>query len=389
MSTTMIDTRWWHRFGQGLDIPLLAVTGALILFGLVAVTTASISIADRNLGEPFHYLQRQSLFLAIALMGAFVLYQIPTQLWARSGPALLLAAFALLLLVLIPGLGKEVNGAVRWIVVGPFHLQVSEPARLLLILYVAGYMVRRREELAARFSGFLKPVLLAGLAAFLLLLQPDFGAAIVLLATLLAMLFLGGVRVRDFSLLGGVGVMTMAGLAFSSPYRVERMTTFLNPWADPFNSGFQLTQSLIAIGRGEWLGVGLGGSVQKLFYLPESHTDFIFAVLFEELGLLGALLLIGLFSFLIWRCFLIGSRAWAAGHQFGAYLAWGVAVWLGAQTAINLGVNMGMLPTKGLTLPLISYGGSSLLVTIAAITLVLRVCRETTPISNRRREVSP
>jgi len=388
MSSLVLDNRWWHRFGRGMDIPLLVVTAALILIGLIAVTSASISIADRNLGDPFHYLRRQSVFLAIALMGGFVIYQIPTMVWARSGPALLLFAFFLLLLVLIPGVGKEVNGAVRWVAVGPFHLQVSEPARLLLILFVAGYMVRRREELATRFVGFFKPVIIAGLACFLLLLQPDFGAAIVLLVSLMALLFLGGARIRDFTLLGLVGVVSMTGLAFSSPYRVERMTAFLNPWADPFNSGFQLTQSLIAIGRGEWLGVGLGGSVQKLFYLPESHTDFIFAVMFEEIGLLGALIVIGLFSFMVWRCFFIGSRAWRAGQPFGAYLAWGVAIWLGVQTTINMGVNMGLLPTKGLTLPLISYGGSSLLVTLAAIALVLRVCREITPVSNRRREVA-
>ncbi|MDQ2069507.1 putative lipid II flippase FtsW [Natronospira bacteriovora] len=382
-----IDSRWWRQLAHGVDWPLLIVTLALLTLGLVAVASSSISIADRALGDPFHYLRRQAMFLGLALVAAFMTCQIPLRVWQQTSFLLLLFALFLLLLVLVPGVGKEVNGAVRWIAIGPFHLQVSEPARLLLILYVAAYMVRRQEELATRFSGFLKPVLVAGLAVFLLLLQPDFGAAIVLLITILAMLFLGGVRIRDFSLLGGVGAMAMAGLAFSSPYRVERLTTFLNPWADPFNSGFQLTQSLIAIGRGEWFGVGLGSSVQKLFYLPESHTDFIFAVLFEELGLLGVLVLIGLFAFLVWRCFLIGTRAWLSGHAFGAYVAWGVSVWLGIQATINMGVNMGLLPTKGLTLPLISYGGSSLLVTLGALALVLRVSREITPVSNLRREV--
>jgi cell division protein FtsW len=387
MSAVAMDNRWWRQLFNGLDAPVLAVALALVVFGLIAVASSSISIADRALGDPFHYVRRQSMFLALAVMGGFLVYQMPLRVWQQTGFLLLLFAFFLLLLVLVPGVGKEVNGAVRWVAIGPFHLQVSEVARLLLILYVAGYMVRRQEELATRFSGFLKPVMVVAMAAFLLLLQPDFGAAIVLLVTVMAMLFLGGVRIRDFSLLGGVGAMTMAGLAFSSPYRVERLTAFLNPWADPFNSGFQLTQSLIAIGRGEWFGVGLGSSVQKLFYLPESHTDFIFAVLSEELGLLGILILMGLFAFLVWRCFLIGTRAYLSGHHFGAYIAWGVAVWLGVQTTINMGVNMGLLPTKGLTLPLISYGGSSLLVTVTALALVLRVAREITPVPNLRREV--
>lgn len=388
MSAPLIDNRWWHRVGRGIDMPLLAVTAVLLMIGLVAVASSSISIADRDLGEPFYYVQRQGMFLVLALIAGFVIYQIPLAVWARSGLALMLAAFLMLVLVLVPGVGKEVNGAVRWIAVGPFNLQVSEPARLLLLMYVAGYMVRRQEELVSRFSGFLKPFLVAVLAALLLLMQPDFGAAIVLLATVMTVLFLGGVRIRDVSLLGGVGAMGMAGLAFSSPYRVERMTTFLNPWADPFNSGFQLTQSLIAIGRGEWLGVGLGSSVQKLFYLPESHTDFIFAVLFEEVGLLGAIVLMGLFAALVWRCFRIGSMAFANEQYFGAYLAWGVATWLAFQASVNMGVNMGLLPTKGLTLPLISYGGSSLLVTVAALAMVLRVAREMTPVSNRRRGVT-
>ncbi|MEA5444840.1 putative lipid II flippase FtsW [Gammaproteobacteria bacterium AB-CW1] len=386
MSVAVTDQRWLYRIGHGLDGRLLAVAAALVMIGLIAVASASISIADRNLGDPFYYLRRQGAFLGLALIGGFIIYQIPLRLWARSGLALMLLAFFLLLLVLVPGLGKEVNGAMRWIAVGPFHLQVSEPARILLLLYVAGYMVRRQQELSERFAGFFKPVLVVGLACFLLLLQPDFGAAIVLLVTVLTLLFLGGVRIRDFSFLGGAGAMVMAGLAFSSPYRVERMTTFLNPWADPFNSGFQLTQSLIAIGRGEWWGVGLGGSVQKLFYLPEAHTDFIFAVLFEEVGLIGILVLMGLFAYLVWRCFRIGSLAWQQGQLFGAYVAWGIAIWLAVQTGINMGVNMGLLPTKGLTLPLISYGGSSLLVTVGALALVLRVSRELTPVSNRRRQ---
>ena len=379
------DQRIWSRMLQGLDPVLCATIAILMAVGIVVVASASISIADQMTGDPFYYLRRQVLFLGMGLAGAFVLYQIPTEVWERSGFAFLVLGLFLLLVVLFPGVGREVNASVRWIAFGPFHLQVAEPARLCLVLYVAGYMVRRRDELAHSFSGFFKPVLVAGIAAFLLLLQPDFGAAIVLLMTVLTMLFLGGVRMRDFSLLGGLGAMSMTGLAFSEPYRMERITAFLNPWADPFNSGFQLTQSLIAIGRGEWLGVGPGGSVQKLFYLPESHTDFIYAVLAEEFGLLGGLLVIALFAVLTWRCLDIGNRACAAGHRFGAAVCWGIGAWLGFQAAINIGVNMGLLPTKGLTLPLISYGGSSVLVTLAGLALVLRVGREITPVTNRHR----
>jgi cell division protein FtsW len=380
-------SRWLYRATHGADELLLFTVLALLLLGLVAVASSSISIADRLTGDPFHYFRRQLVFAGLAVAGAAVLYQIPLRLWERSGPLLLLFSLALLILVLVPGLGREVNGATRWLMVGPFQFQVSEPARLCVILYVAGYLVRRHDEVARHLSGFLKPLLVTTLAAFLLLLEPDFGAAVVLFGTVLAMLFMGGGRIRDFSLLGGLGAMAVAGLAVSSPYRVERLTSFLNPWADPFDSGFQLTQSLIAIGRGEWTGVGLGSSVQKLFYLPESHTDFIFAVLAEEMGLLGSALVIGLFSLLVWRCFVIGMRALEQQHLFGAWLSFGIGTWLGIQTFINLGVNMGLLPTKGLTLPLVSYGGSSLLVTIAALTLVLRVSRELTPVTNRRKGV--
>ena len=386
---TMPAQRLWQRAGHGLDPLLVGIVLVLLGLGLVVVASASISIAEQVVGDPFYYVRRQALFIGIALSAAFIVYQVPLRVWQHSGFALLIMALFLLTVVLLPGVGREVNASVRWLALGSFHLQVAEPARLCLILYVAGYMVRRRDELATRFAGFFKPVLVTAMAAFLLLLQPDFGAAIVLLATVLTMLFLGGVRIRDFSLLGGVGAMTMAGLAFSEPYRVERITAFLNPWADPFNSGFQLTQSLIAIGRGEWLGVGLGGSVQKLFYLPEAHTDFIFAVLSEELGFFGGLVVIALFALLTWRCLDIGNRASAAGHHFGACVAWGIGAWIGFQAAINIGVNLGLLPTKGLTLPLISYGGSSVLVTLVGLALVMRVARELTPVANRprRREV--
>jgi len=252
-------------------------------------------------------------------------------------------------------------------------LQPSEFIKFFMVLFVAGYLVRRGDELREQLSGFVKPLLVVAGVGVLLLLEPDFGATGVLMATVVGMLFLGGAKVWQFLLLLLIGLGGAWYLVISSPYRLERLTTFLNPWADPFNSGFQLTQALIAFGRGEWFGVGLGGSVQKLFYLPEAHTDFLFAVLAEELGLLGALLVVALFSILVWRIFIIAARALRVGSSFGAHVAWGIGICLSLQALINIGVNMGALPTKGLTLPLMSYGGSSIIVACMMVALVLRV----------------
>jgi cell division protein FtsW len=256
------------------------------------------------------------------------------------------------------------------------NFQPSELVKLFVVVYLAGYLVRRGDEVRESVKGFLKPMALVGLIGVLLLLEPDFGAAAVITATVLGMMFLGGVRLWQFGVLFLVMSAGMAALAISSPYRMARLTSFVNPWADPFNSGFQLTQALIAFGRGEWLGVGLGGSIQKLFYLPEAHTDFLFAVLAEELGLLGVVAVIALFAILVWRAFVIGQSAASAGNRFGAYTAYGIGMWLGLQAFINLGVNMGVLPTKGLTLPLMSYGGSSIVMSCVAVALLLRVSHE-------------
>ncbi len=358
------------------DMPLLLAVSALLALGLLMVGSASISIADRQLGAPFHYLLRQVAYVGTGVLLAFITVQIPLAAWQRLGPMLLLISLALLLLVLIPGVGRNVNGATRWLSLGVFNLQVSELAKAALIIYAAGYLVRRGDEVRTTVKGFLKPLGLLVVFALLLLAQPDFGALVVLGATLLGMLFLAGVRLWLFGLLVTVAAGALALLATTSSYRMERLTAFMNPWADPFNSGFQLTQALIAFGRGDWFGVGLGGSVQKLFYLPEAHTDFLFAVLAEELGLFGALGVILLFMFIVWRAFAIGRAAAQAGAHFGAYLAYGIALLIGLQVFINVGVNMGVLPTKGLTLPLMSYGGSSMLVTCVVIGLLLRVDRE-------------
>ena len=359
-----------------IDPVLLAITGALLLGGFVILTSASISISDNAAGNPFFYIQRQLLAAAIgAVAGAICLF-IPMQVWQKLGPLMLLTGLALLIVVLIPGIGYEVNGSTRWVRVGFMNLQVSEPARLCFLMYLAGYLVRRNKAVREEFVGFLRPMLVLTLACVLLLKEPDFGAAIVLLATALTMLFVSGARIRDFIVFFTAAVLAVVALTITAPYRMKRLTGFLDPWADPYDSGFQLTQSLIAIGRGEWFGVGLGESVQKLFYLPEAHTDFVFAVFAEEFGLIGSLVLIGLFLALLWRVFRLGIRAHNAERFFEAYLAIGLGTWLGLQAFINVGVNMGMLPTKGLTLPLISYGRSSLIVTMICIGLLLRIHHE-------------
>jgi len=359
-----------------IDPVLLTIVLALLMGGFVILASASISISDNAANNPFFYVQRQLVAAAIGAGAGFICLFIPMQVWRNLGPLMLFVGFALLVVVLIPGIGREVNGSTRWVRLGIMNLQVSEPARLCFLLYLAGYLVRRNKSLREEFTGFLRPMIVLSIACVLLLLEPDFGAAVVLLATAMIMMFVAGARIRDFLVFFALAVVAMIALAIASPYRMKRITGFLDPWADPFNSGFQLTQSLIAIGRGEWFGVGLGDSVQKLFYLPEAHTDFVFAVYAEEFGLLGSLVLIALFLALLWRIFKLAKRAAEAERFFEAYIAIGLGSWLGIQAFINIGVNMGLLPTKGLTLPLISYGRSSLIITMICIALLLRIHHE-------------
>jgi cell division protein FtsW len=368
-----------------VDLPLLLSAITLLGLGLVMIASASIGIAERQVGDPFYYLLRQGLFAAMGVALAFAAAQVPLKVWQTIGPLLLMLSGILLVALFIPGVGRSVNGSTRWLMLGPFNLQPSEMVKLTFIIYLAGYLVRRSEAVRNTVSGFLMPMSLVGIFAVLMLLQPDFGASAVVMATALGMMFLGGIRLWLFGLLLAMAASALALLAISSPYRMERLTTFLNPWADPFNSGFQLTQSLIAFGRGEWQGVGLGSSVQKLFYLPEAHTDFVYAVLAEELGLIGAALVVVLFGVLIWRIFRIGKCSAESGNDFGSYLSYGIGLWLAMQAFINMGVNMGLLPTKGLTLPLMSYGGSSMIITWIAIALVLRVGYETGGVPGRNR----
>lgn len=359
-----------------VDYVLVGVTACTLLLGLVMMTSASVSIAERQMQDPLFFLERQSIGVVLGVLGALIAMSIPSATWERLAMPLLIGAFLLLVLVLIPGIGHEVNGSRRWLRTGLLNFQVSELTRVMLLTYLAGYVVRRQNELKETLGGFLKPLGLLLLGALLLLLEPDFGAATVLLVTGLGVLFLAGVKLRHFIGLVALVAGGLALAAVASPYRMKRLISFLNPWADPFNSGFQLVQSLIAIGRGEIFGVGLGASVQKMFYLPEAHTDFVFAVLAEELGLIGVVLTLTLFMLLVWRAFYISKMAAEAGLAFQAYCAAGFGIWLGLQTAINIGVNMGILPTKGLTLPLMSYGGSSILVTLAWIGLLLRIHHE-------------
>jgi cell division protein FtsW len=360
-----------------VDPWVVGPVAALLLVGLVMVASASIGIAERELGEPFYYFFRQLRFVGLGLVGAVVAMTIPTTVWEKYSMVLLGIGIALLIIVLVPGIGYEVNGSRRWVRLGFMNFQVSELARVLLLTYVASYAVRRADELRADFNGFVRPVVVLGGAAVLLLLEPDFGAATVLLATGIAGLFLAGARIKHLLVPVVIGAAALAMLAVTSAYRLRRLTAFRNPWEDPFNSGFQLVQSLIAIGRGEWLGVGLGSSVQKLFYLPEAHTDFVFAVLAEEFGFVGVLVVLALFALLVGRALVISRNAARAGLQFQSYVAASIGIWFGLQAFVNIGVNMGLLPTKGLTLPLLSYGGSSMLVTLTWLGLLLRVHHET------------
>jgi len=359
-----------------LDWSFVLLVGVLLSFGLIMLTSASMSVGESATGKPLFYLVQQLLAVAVGLIAAFVMLQVPTAVWEKTASLLLLVAILMLIAVLLPGVGREVNGAVRWVSIGGVNLQVSEPARLFVLMYIAGYAVRHKEDLRSGLMQFMRPMVVIGVVCALLLAEPDFGATVVMLAIAMAVLFVAGAPLRYFALLVGLVAIGLIVLAVSAPYRLARLTGFTDPWSDPFGSGFQLTQSLIAIGSGEWFGVGLGNSVQKLFYLPEAHTDFVFAVIAEEFGVAGTIILIALFAALVWRALCIAMDAADRNRYYQAYLAFGIAIWQSTQVLINLGVNMGILPTKGLTLPLISYGRSSLIITLMALALLLRIDME-------------
>tara|TARA_R110002167_G_scaffold39755_1_gene122598 strand:- start:804 stop:2045 length:1242 start_codon:yes stop_codon:yes gene_type:complete len=369
---------------QGLDSLMMAVTCLLLVTGLIMIASASIDIAEARSGNAFHYVTRHGIFIALGLIAALFVYQLPTNWWQKSGWMALSAALFLLTLVLIPGIGKEVNGSVRWIGFGSLNLQPSEIAKLFLVTYLAGYLVRRRDEVVASWWGFAKPMMVLFVAALLLLAEPDFGATVVIGSAFLGMIFLSGAKIGQFILLIVACLISVVLLVISQPYRLKRLIGYTDPWADQYASGYQLTQSLIAFGRGDLAGVGLGNSIQKQFYLPEAHTDFVFAILAEEFGLIGTLIVIVLFAVLVYRICRTGFIAEKRGQLFSAYLSYGIAILLGVQAFINMGVNMGLLPTKGLTLPLVSYGGSSLVVSCMCIGIIARIQKELSLVEDKK-----
>ncbi|ELT7570253.1 TPA: cell division protein FtsW [Vibrio cholerae] len=357
------------------DRQLVWIAFGLMLIGLVMVTSASFPISSRLTDQPFHFMFRHAIFLLLAFLISSMVLQVPLDRWMKYSSLLLGISFFLLIVVLV--VGKSVNGASRWIPLGLFNLQPAEVAKLSLFIFMSGYLVRKHDEVRQTFfGGFLKPIMVFGTLAVLLLGQPDLGTVIVMLVTLFGMLFIAGAKLSQFLALMVAGVLAVVALIVAEPYRVRRVTSFLDPWEDPFGSGYQLTQSLMAFGRGEWFGQGLGNSIQKLEYLPEAHTDFVFAVLAEELGFIGVVLVLVLIFSLVLKAIFIGKKAFQHDQQFGGYLAFGIGIWFAFQTLVNVGAAAGMVPTKGLTLPLISYGGSSLIIMSVAVSILLRIDHE-------------
>lgn len=358
--------------GARIDLAMIVLWAALMTIGLIMVASASVAFAAVTYDDAWYFAKRHGVYLMMGLGVALFVMCLPMSIWQRYSGYLLLLTLLLLVIVLIPGIGKRVNGSQRWLSLGFISIQVSEIAKVCAVVFFASFFARRYQELNFGWQGFLKPLLIVGLFVVLLLLEPDFGSSVVLSGTVLAMMFIAGVRLWHFLLLIALGVSALAAVAVFSPYRMQRLITFLDPWADQFNSGYQLTQSLIGFGRGEWFGLGLGNSLQKLFFLPEAHTDFIFAIIAEEFGLIGAVILLGLFTALIWRIFLLSRQNLAAGRIFPALATFGIAILFSIQVFINAGVASGLLPTKGLTLPFISYGGSSLLINCLLMGFVVR-----------------
>ena len=358
------------------DASLLWTALGLLMVGLVMVYSASIAMAETSKftgGRATYFLVRHSIFLAASLFAGMLVFQIPMHQWQRFAPWLFACGVLLLALVLIPGFGREVNGARRWLSLGIANLQPSELMKLFAVLYGADYTVRKAALMHSFKRGLLPMFAVMLVVGWLLLREPDFGTFVVITAIAMAILFLGGMNGRWFAALLALLAIGFAGLVVSSPYRMQRIFGFMDPWADPFGKGYQLSHALIAFGRGEWIGVGLGASVEKLLYLPEAHTDFLLAVIGEELGFAGVTVVIALFAWLVIRAFSIGRLAVRLERPYSALVAQGIAVWLGVQTLINMGVNMGVLPTKGLTLPLMSFGGSGILANCVALAILLRI----------------
>ncbi len=374
-TTLTFETIDWSRY---IDRDLLLALLALIGIGVVMLGSASLWVAERDYDDAYHYLYRQIAFVGLGGLLALGMYQIRLNFWQSMGVRLLPFVLLLLLLVLLPGIGKEVNGSRRWLSLGIISIQVSEVVKLIMILYMAGYLVRHGKNLATSpsYQPLMIPLLVLGLMGGLLILEPDFGSTVIVITVGLAMLFLGGVAWKRLALLLAGALVVMVPLAMVG-YRGARLEAFLDPWGHELGKGYQTVHALMAIGDGGWFGNGLGAGVQKLFYLPEAHNDFIFAVLAEEFGFIGMVIVLALFGWLVYRAFVIGFRADKQGQHFGAYVAYGIGFWIGFQVILHVGVNLAVLPPKGLTLPLISYGGSSLLMTLVAMALLMRVHRDT------------
>lgn len=371
----MMGRSQWHTLrplGQP-DFGFVLTGLTLALLGLLMVASSSIEVASDRHGSPFSFAIKHGIFLVIALGAGAITFMVPTKWWYRSATLFLVFSLVLLALVLIPGIGLEVKGARRWLDLGVINLQPSEVAKFTMMLYLAAYLVRRLEEVRTQFMGFLKPMAVVGLIAALLLAEPDFGTLMLIVLAVMGVLLLAGAPFNQYLMIGAAVVVGLAALAIIEPYRIQRFNVLLDPWDDRLGAGYQITQALLAFGRGGWFGLGLGNSVQKLFYLPEAHTDFVFAILAEELGLIGALSILGLMSILVWRGLLIGRRAERDGRHFAAYLCYGLVLIIGLQMLVNLAVNVGIAPTTGLTLPLMSYGGSSLVVTMASLGVIARI----------------
>jgi cell division protein FtsW len=359
------------------DPLLVAVTLSLLLIGYAMVASSSLHLGVEQKQDSFYYPIRQLVHILLGLGLGLGISKIPLESWEKTASGLFIGGLFLLVIVLIPGLGVKVNGSIRWLSLGGLRIQVSEVVKFFSVIYMAGYVTRHQENLQGSAYGIIKPLLLFSIACILLLLEPDFGSAVVILMIAMGVMFLGGARLKQFIILLALVVALAASLVIVAPYRMARVLSFLNPFEDYLKSGYQLSQALISFGRGEVLGVGLGSGIQKLFYLPEAHTDFLFSVIGEELGLLGVITVIALYALLIWRTFTVAVAAEQAGQQFSAFIAYGLGIWLGFQSFVNMGVNMGILPTKGLTLPLMSYGGSSMMVMCCAVALLFRVHSET------------
>lgn len=364
-----------QKITTDFDFYLIWSAAALLSLGLVMVYSASIAIAESEYGETgsYYYLIRHSIYLLVGLSIGFFAFQFPMRAWREYCPHLFLVGVFLLILVLVPGIGREINGSQRWISLGIVNFQPSELMKFLMVIYVSDYVVRKLAYLDSWLKGVLPILVMISVVGFLLLREPDYGAFVVVTGIAIAIMFMGGMNMRLFIGVTGLVIACLSLLIVTVGYRSSRIDGFLDPWADPYGKGYQLSHALIAFGRGEWFGVGLGGSVEKLFYLPEAHTDFMFAVLAEELGFVGVATVMALFACILVRAFVIGRMAAMLENYFSALVAQGIGVWLGFQAFINMGVNMGVLPTKGLTLPLMSFGGSSIVVTCVALAVLLRV----------------